>query len=75
MQKFAHQSRQAALAFNAQVHPRAAELGAIVIDWFNMALDAPSADDYHYLTEVNVLKASHFMRLSELTLKEGHFFE
>jgi len=73
--RFPHQSRNAALKYNAQVHSRAAALGAIVIDWFNMTLDAPSADGYHFLTEVNVLKAAHFMRLGELAIKEGNFYK
>tara|TARA_B110000211_G_C13860760_1_gene456423 strand:+ start:258 stop:659 length:402 start_codon:yes stop_codon:yes gene_type:complete len=37
-----------------------------MIDWWRLTQDAPTSDGFHFLTDVNVFKASVLLRMMEL---------
>lgn len=62
---FPKQGRERAIEFNnltfskiKEIHPE-----AILVDFFNITLDAPSPDGYHYLMSTNIQKANVLLNI------------
>ena len=64
---YPRQSRELTALFNAELQPflRSANV-RLVLDFHNLTSYAATSDGFHYLTEVNVLKANYLLNLMEL---------
>jgi len=68
--KYPHQSRENALTFNDQlVEAFANDDGVRVVDFWNLTLDAQSSDGYHYLTDVNSVKADVVVAIVDMIIR------
>jgi hypothetical protein len=67
-QKYPTQSRENALLFNQQMNQKIQEAipNITIIDWWNLTLDAQTSDGVHFLTDVNLQKANHFLHVVKL---------
>jgi hypothetical protein len=63
--KYPHQSRENALEFNKKMNRKVQEAipGVTIIDWWNLTADAQTSDGLHFLTDVNLQKANHFLHV------------
>jgi len=67
---YPHQSRENALTFNDQLVEAFANDDEIrVVDFWNLTLDAQSSDGYHYLTDVNSVKADVVVAIVDMILR------
>lgn len=41
-----------------------------MVDFMNLTMDAPTSDGYHYLTDVNTVKADVFVALVDMAYRE-----
>jgi hypothetical protein len=64
-QKYPAQSRENALQFNQQMNQKIKEAipNITIIDWWNLTLDAQTSDGVHFLTDINLQKANHFLHV------------
>ena len=69
---YPHQRREKVAAFNEAVSAFwSAEYDAPHLDVWNLTRNAPSSDYYHYLSDVNALKAMYLMNLLDSLVPDG----
>jgi hypothetical protein len=63
--RYPHQSRENATLFNEEMNAQVQEAipNVTIIEWWNLTLDAQTSDGFHFLTDVNLLKANHFLHV------------
>ena len=71
-QSWPHQSRDRQKAFNSYVSAWLAQLGIPTLHFFNLTLEAATSDGNHYLSEVNMLKASAILNVMHIMQSEDH---
>lgn len=70
-EKYPHQSREKAITFNEEIRDSFLDIGfmpgrdVVILDWWNMTAEAQSVDGLHYMTDVNLAKASQILYLAE----------
>ena len=66
--RYPHQSREHTKQFNQKLalYLSANYPSVVMLDPWRMTEDAPTSDGYHYLTDVNVMKANLLLRFMEL---------
>jgi hypothetical protein len=64
-QKYPHQSRENATAFNQKMNAKVQKYipNITIVDWWNLTSDAQTSDGFHFLTDVNIQKANHFLHV------------
>lgn len=69
--KYPHQSRENASIFNQAIADRLKHESVVtMVDFMSLTADAPTSDGYHYLSDVNIVKADVFVALVRLIQKE-----
>jgi hypothetical protein len=63
--KYLRQSRENATLFNMQMNHMIQKVipNVTIIDWLNLTIDAQTSDGVHFLTDVNLQKANHFLHV------------
>jgi hypothetical protein len=73
------QSRENAASFNEELANHLADWvdtgpfskdKIFMVDFMNLTMDAPTSDGYHYLTDVNTVKADVFIALVDMVYRE-----
>eukprot|EP00571_Detonula_confervacea_P009995 CAMPEP_0172304864 /NCGR_PEP_ID=MMETSP1058-20130122/6234_1 /TAXON_ID=83371 /ORGANISM="Detonula confervacea, Strain CCMP 353" /LENGTH=410 /DNA_ID=CAMNT_0013016263 /DNA_START=272 /DNA_END=1504 /DNA_ORIENTATION=+ len=70
-EQWPHQSREKALIFNEEMRNSFISIGltpgedVLILDWWNMTVDAQTSDGLHYLSDVNLAKAAQILYLAE----------
>lgn len=62
---YPHQSRENAVSFNSVVDAKVLEYGMVPLDFWNLTLDAATSDGYHYLSDVNIFKATAIVHVAK----------
>jgi len=78
-QPFPEQTRERAAFFNEKLAQAVADPWLTsnneihMVDFMNLTLDAQTSDGYHYLTDVNIVKADVFVGLVDMVHREWRF--